>query len=67
MIDLITTFNKDLFNEYSKNLLDTFLKKSVKICVLISSMKDIEEIKNIYLSDSKKSDFMSLFHQNGIY
>ena len=27
MIDLITTFNKELFNQYSKNLLDTFIEK----------------------------------------
>lgn len=58
MIDLITTFNKDLFNEYSKNLLDTFLKKSGKNLRLnIFYEGDIEEIKNIYLSDSKKIRF----------
>ena len=28
MIDLITTFNKDIYNEYSKNLLDSFIEKS---------------------------------------
>lgn len=28
MLDLITTFNKDLYDKYSKNLLETFLEKS---------------------------------------
>ena len=28
LIDLITTFNKKIYDEYSKNLLDTFIDKS---------------------------------------
>ena len=33
MIDLITTFNEDIFNEYSKNLVDTLLKNQMIVSV----------------------------------
>ena len=33
MIDLITTFNEDIFNEYSKNLVDTFMKNQMIVSV----------------------------------
>ena len=50
MIDLITTFNNDLFIKLDskKFLLDglaSFKKICEKLCVLISSHIDIEEIK----------------------
>ena len=28
MIDLVTTFNENIFNEYSKNLVSSFIEKS---------------------------------------
>ena len=28
MIDLVTTFNENIFNEYSKNLVNSFIEKS---------------------------------------
>ena len=58
MIDLITTFNNKLFNEYSKNLLDTFIEKSddsLRLNVFYEG--DFEEIKNNYISYGDKIRF----------
>ena len=58
MIDLITTFNNKLFNEYSKNLLDTFIEKSDDSLRLnIFYEGDFGEIKNNYISYDDKIRF----------
>ena len=58
MVDLITTFNKDLFNEYSKNLLDTFIEKSDDSLRLnIFYEGDFEEIKQNYGAYKNKIRF----------
>ena len=58
MIDLVTTFNVELFNSYSKNLLDTFLEKSddsVRLNIFYEG--DFDEIKKHYISWNNKIRF----------
>ena len=58
MIDLITTFNEDIFNEYSKNLVDTFIEKSDDSLRLnIFYEGNLEKIKNQYCDHENKIRF----------
>ena len=52
LIDLITTFNKKIYDEYSKNLLDTFIDKSDD---------------NVRLNVFYEGEFENLFHKTGTY
>ena len=54
MIDLVTTFNKNIFNEYSKNLVNSFIEKSDDSLRLnIFYEGDFEEIKKKYDNNNK--------------
>ena len=58
MIDLITTFNKDIYNEYSKNLLDSFIEKSddsLRLNVFFEG--NFEDIKLKYNQNKNKIRF----------
>ena len=58
MIDLITTFNEDIFNEYSKNLVDTFIEKTDKSLRLnIFYEGNLEKIKRLTPLQSSKQDY----------
>lgn len=54
MIDLVTTFNENIFNEYSKNLVNSFIEKSDDSLRLnIFYEGDFEEIKQKYNHNNK--------------
>ena len=58
MIDLITTFNKDIYNEYSKNLLDSFIEKSddsLRLNIFFEG--NFEDIKLKYNQNKNKIRF----------
>ena len=59
MIDFITTFNEKLYNEYAKNLLETFIEKSDKsIRLNIFYEGNFEEIKKHYATNEEKIRFI---------
>ena len=54
MIDLVTTFNENIFNEYSKNLVNSFIEKSddsLRLNVFYEG--NFEEIKQKYNNNDK--------------
>ena len=54
MIDLVTTFNENIFNEYSKNLVNSFIEKSDDSLRLnIFYEGNFEEIKQKYNHNDK--------------
>ena len=54
MIDLVTTFNENIFNEYSKNLVNSFIEKSDDSLRLnIFYEGNFEEIKQKYNHNNK--------------
>ena len=68
MIDLVTTFNVELFNSYSKNLLDTFLEKSDDSVRLNIFMREIlMKLKNIIFHGIIKLGFINLFLMIGTF
>ena len=59
MIDFITTFNEKLYNEYAKNLLETFIEKTDKsIRLNIFYEGNFEEIKKHYATNEEKIRFI---------
>ena len=67
MIDFITTFNEKLYNEYAKNLLETFIEKSDKsIRLNIFYEGNFEEIKKHYATNEEKLGLLNLNQKNGI-
>ena len=69
MIDLVTTFNENIFNEYSKNLVNSFIEKSDNSLRLnIFYEGNFEEIKKNYKRNEKirfyefKSEDWNIFY-----
>ena len=65
LIDLITTFNKKIYDEYSKNLLDTFIDKSddnVRLNVFYEG--EFENVKRNYDTFKNKIRFFEFVSQD---